>query len=301
VQDAWNSAPAWGFNVVPGSTGPAVTPLLAGGLAQNVSGTGVYAFWNRHLYAEFSSYRTANGFWSFMSQGFSVAQGTQQILKGENPYWRLALNHEWGAHSAMVGAFGLNAKLYPDPADPTGPTNNYRDTGVDAQYQYLLDPHSLTVTASYIRENVGYADGVGGQPAPLDPDGSLGLPPTNTSDTLRMFRAKASYVYHAKYGGSASVFDIHGSTNSAYQTSAYDPENPGVLLDGSQGVTGNVTGDPATRGYTLSLFWLPAQYARVGMEYTRFSKFNGQSSNYDGFGRNAGDNNTLFLYVWAAY
>ena len=38
VQDPWNSAPAWGFNVVPGSSGPAITPLLAGGLAQNVTG-----------------------------------------------------------------------------------------------------------------------------------------------------------------------------------------------------------------------------------------------------------------------
>ncbi len=142
---------------------------------------------------------------------------------------------------------------------------------------------------------------MGGQPAPMDPDGALGFPLTNTSDTLRMFRAKASYVYHAKYGGSASVFDIRGSTNSAYQSSAYDPANPGSLLEGSQSVTGNVTGDPGSRGYTLSLFWLPVQYARLGIEYTRFGKYNGLSSNYDGFGRNASDNNTLFLYAWAAY
>jgi hypothetical protein len=301
VQDVWNSVPAWGYNVVPGSSGPAAAPLLAGGLAQNVAGLGAYAYWNKTVYAELSAYRTANGFWSFMSQGFNVSRGDQQIIKGANPYWRLALTHEWGANNAMVGAFGLNAKVYPDAMDPTGPTNNYRDRGFDAQYQYILDPHAFTATASYIREHVDYADSLANQPNPFDPDGTLGLPLTNASDTLKMFRAKASYVYQAKYGASLSYFDVTGSTNSALQSSAFDPENPGTLLDGSQGVTGNLSGNPATRGWTTEVFWIPVQYARVGVQYSIFNKFNGASSNYDGFGRNAKDNNTLFLYFWGAY
>src|SRR6185312_7366642 len=134
--------------------------------------------------------------------------------------------------------FGLAAKVYPDPTDPAGATNRFRDTGLDGQYQFLLDPHAVTVTASYIRERIDYADSVGNQPAPLDPDGMLGLPLTNASDTLRMFRAKATYVYRAKYGGSLSFFDVRGSTNSALQTAALDPENPGALVDGSEPVTG---------------------------------------------------------------
>jgi len=301
VQDPWNSAPAWGFNVVPGSSGPATTPLLAVGLAQNVAGFGGYAYWNRTVYAELSAYRTANGPFSFMSQGFNVSRGDMQIVKGSNPYWRLALTHEWGPHSAMVGTFGLAAKVYPDPTDPTGPTNRFRDTGVDGQYQFLLDPHALTVTASYIHERIDYADSLANQPAPLDPDGTLGLPLTNASDTLRMFRAKASYVYRAKYGGSLSFFDVRGSTNSALQTSAFDPDNPGQPLAGSQGVTGNAAGNPATRGYTAEIFWLPVQYARVGLQYTGFNKYNGSTNNYDAFGRNARDNNSLFVYVWASF
>jgi hypothetical protein len=40
---------------------------------------------------------------------------------------------------------------------------------------------------------------------------------------------------------------------------------------------------------------------RVGLEYTSFTRFNGASSNYDGFGRNARDNNTVFFYVWTAF
>jgi hypothetical protein len=301
VQDVWNSIPAWGYNVVPGSTGPAITPLIAGGLAQSVAGFGGYAYWNRTVYAELSGYRTANGVWSFMSQGLNAERGDQVIVKGTNPYWRLALTHDWGPHSAMLGTFGLDARVFPDPTDPTGPTSHYRDLGLDAQYQYLLDPHTVTVTASYIHEHVDYADSLANQPAPLDPDGSLGLPLTNASDTLRMFRAKASYVYDARYGGTVSFFDVSGSRNSALQTSAYDPATPGTLLDGSQGVSGNLTGDPGTRGWTLEAFWLPVQYLRVGVQYTMFDRFNGASSNYDGFGRNAKDNNTLFLYAWTAF
>lgn len=301
VQDPWNSVPAWGYNVVPGSTGPGTTPLIAGGLAQNVAGWGGFLYWNRTVYAELSGYRTANGIWSFMSQGFNAARGDQQIVKGTNPYWRLALTHEFGPHSVMVGTYGMDAKVFPDPTDPQGSTSRYRDTALDAQYQFILDPHAVTVTATYIHEKVDYADSLAGQAPPLDPDGALGLPLTNASDTLRMFRTKASYVYHARYGASLSYVNVSGGTNSALQTSAFDPENPGELLDGSQGVTGNLSGNPGMRAWTAEVFWTPVQYARVGLEYTAFSRFNGASSNYDGFGRNARDNNTLFLYVWGAF
>ncbi len=301
VQDVWNSVPAWGYNTAPGSSGPATMPILAGGLAQNVAGIGGYAFWNKTVYAELAAYRTADGFWSFLSQGFNNARGNQQILKGANPYWRLALNRDWGPHSGMIGLLGLNAKVYPDALDPVGATNNYRDVGFDGQYQYILDPHAFTATASYIRERVTYADSVANQAHPLDPDGTLGLPLTNASDTLKMFRAKASYVYRAKVGTTLSYFDVSGSSNPALQTSAIDPTNVGSLVGGSLAIVGNLTGNPATRGWTTEIFWTPVQYARIGLQYTRFNKFNGVSSNYDGFGRNARDNNTVFLYIWGAY
>jgi hypothetical protein len=43
------------------------------------------------------------------------------------------------------------------------------------------------------------------------------------------------------------------------------------------------------------------QNVRVGAQYTVYSRYNGASDNYDGFGRNASDNNTLFGYVWFAF
>jgi len=262
VQDVWMSAPAWGPATVPGSTGSGggLLPILADGLGQQVAGIGAYAYWNRTLYAELTGYRTGNGIFSFMTQGVNNDHGPQTILKGVNPYWRLALTHEWGAHNAMIGLSGLDVKIYPDPTDLSTPTDHYRDVGLDAQYQYLLDPHSLTAQASYIHEKQ---------------DLEANLAATNPADTIDSLRAKVSYVYHAKYGASLSYFDVHGSTNN----------NP----------------DTATRGWTPEIFWTPLQYVRIGLQYTQFNRVNGLSSNTDGAGRSARDDNSLLLYVWGAF
>ncbi len=299
VQDVWNSAPAWGFNVVPGSSGPGNTPLLAGALAQSVAGVGAYAYWNNTVYAELTGYRTANGVFSLMSQGFNTNLGNQQILKGVNPYWRLALTHDWGAHNAMIGTFGMIADVYDDPTDPSGATTHrYRDIGIDAQYQYLLDPHTVTATMSYIREKHTYPGSVANQPVASGLLDAAGNPLNNNGqDTLNMFRAKVSYVYRAKYGSTLSVFNVTGSANPMNQTSGY-VDNMGTY---SNAGLGNSSGNPATRGWTGEVFMMPVQNVRLGVQYTVFNKFNGASSNYDGFGRNAADNNTLFAYAWGSY
>jgi hypothetical protein len=39
---------------------------------------------------------------------------------------------------------------------------------------------------------------------------------------------------------------------------------------------------------------------RLGLQYTGYTRFNGASNNYDGFGRDASDNSTLFSFIWFA-
>jgi len=39
----------------------------------------------------------------------------------------------------------------------------------------------------------------------------------------------------------------------------------------------------------------------MGLRYTAYTKFNGVSDNYNGFGRNASDNNSVFAYLWMLY
>jgi len=48
--------------------------------------------------------------------------------------------------------------------------------------------------------------------------------------------------------------------------------------------------------------WLrPFANVKIGLQYTLYTQFNGTNKNYDGFGRNAGDNNTLFLFAWTVF
>lgn len=58
------------------------------------------------------------------------------------------------------------------------------------------------------------------------------------------------------------------------------------------------TGSLNTKGWMLDLNYLPLQNIKLGVRYTRYDKFNRDSTNYDGFGRNAKDNNTAFFYEW---
>ncbi len=280
VQDPWNSTPAWAF---PYLTSAFMVPqtlegtLIEGGLEQQAAGIGAYAYWNKTLYAELSGYQTANGAWSFMSQGINNADQTK--LKSLNPYWRIAATHEWGPHNAMIGTYGMVANLYPDAENPTGPTDHYRDIGFDAQYQYLLDPHAVTAQVNYVKENITWNSNA-------FPNGDV----SNPTDNVTSFRAKGSYFYRNKYGGSLQYFSVSGSQDDAHYGT---PDNTPV--------TGNITGSPGTRGWVAELDWTPIQYVRVGMQYWMYNRFNGASSNYDGNGRNASDNNTLFMYVWAVY
>ena len=43
------------------------------------------------------------------------------------------------------------------------------------------------------------------------------------------------------------------------------------------------------------------QNVQVVGQYVIYNKFDGASHNYDGTGRNASDNNTLYLYLWLAF
>ena len=40
---------------------------------------------------------------------------------------------------------------------------------------------------------------------------------------------------------------------------------------------------------------------KLGAQYTIYTQFNGAATNYDGYGRNASDNNTLFLFAWLLF
>lgn len=265
VSDPWNSAAAW-MSYVPAAslnshayTDP-TTPFPSFATGGNIAGLSAYMFWNQTIYAEVGTYRTADQAFSFMSAGIDDASKTK-LSGNNNPYWRLALSHEWGPHNLMVGTSGMIAHVYDDPANTTDPSTVglFRNVGIDAQYQYILDPHTITAQLAYMQQEQTYSDAT-----------NPGL-----SDTINKSRAKVSYIYQAKYGGSLAYFNQTGTTN--------------------------IQTDPGTSGMTYELFWIPKQNIRVGTQYTTYNKYLGATDNYDGAGRNARDNNTLFFYAWFAF
>ncbi len=320
VSDPWNTAAAWMQYVpVPSPTSnqfiDGAAPFPGFGSGGNLAGINMYMYLNKLVYAELGTYQTAKGIFSPLSAGLDNA-GTTKLQGANNPYWRLALTHEWGPHNIMVGTSGMIAHVYDDPTDTSDSNSVSRilNTGLDAQYQYILDPHTVTAQVAYMRQKTDYSantvaanhDGTNVSPY-FAADGITPLAPFNDSDTTNVFRAKLTYVYQAKYGGSLAFFNLTGTTNTALQSSGYDSNGQVTSNDpmetgiASTRVNGNLSGNPATRGLTYEAFWMPVQYARVGVQYTAYDKYNGATDNYDGLGRNARDNNSLFFYVWGAY
>ncbi len=275
MSDIYNTTPVWGFPYSSSPVAAASPPatLIEGGLAQQVAGLTAYSMWNRTLYAEVGGYRTADGVFSALRAG--VDRSTAAVLRGTAPYWRLALQHEWdqGTHSAEVGAYGLNTRKYPDPATPSGATDSFHDLGIDAQYQYITDAHRIGAQINYIREKQGL-DGT------FAMDGS-----SHQSLTLSTLNSKVTYYYLAKYG-----------VTLGYQRARGDSDD--VLYNTGAAVTGSANGSPNAASFIVELNWLPWRDRRFTLQYTAYRKFNGASTNYDGFGRNAKDNNTLYLLAW---
>ncbi len=287
VQDVWNTTPAFGFpyTASPLAQFPSAKTQVDGALAQQVAGLGGYVLWKKAIYGEISLYRTADGAFSALREGLPTGtDGGVAALKGYNPYWRLAYSHDWGPNSVMVGTYGLLTRRYPSNLDTSTPTDRFRDVAVDAQYQYITDPHTFTVQSTYIHEKQSYDasfPGTAGTGAGI----GAGPTPANATDTLRTFRAKGTYYYNRKYGGTLGYFSTTGNADSGLY--GMDPNGNAIK--------------PDSRGYVAELDYLPIQNVRLMLQYTAYNKFNGASTNYDGNGRNARDNNTLFFNVWTAF
>ena len=66
-------------------------------------------------------------------------------------------------------------------------------------------------------------------------------------------------------------------------------------------VSGSATNSPDSRGYVAEVNYLPWLNTKLQMQYVSYEKFNGGKQNYDGSGRNASDNNTLYLLGWLLF
>ena len=279
VQDPFNTLAAWGFPYTTSALAPspAAGPLI-GNLAQNTLGVSGYTWINSTVYAELGGYRS-------LGAGFLTHAGVDPFdpgkINGIAPYARLAYQKVNGGRNFEVGAFWLNANLFPGRDETTGSADHYTDLGLDASYQYFAaNKDVFTVNTRYTYERQR-----------LDASRALGMA-SNGRDSLQDLRADASYYWRNKIGLSAQLFHTWGSRDDLLYAGnrAPRPDSSGVTLQ----LDGTPFGDgKSPLGQRFNL--------RIGVQYTSYFQFDGARGNFDGFGRNASDNNTFRVFTWVYY
>jgi hypothetical protein len=279
VQDAFNTLPAWGYPYTTSglAPSPAASPLI-GNLAQTTVGITAYAWINSRFYAELGGYSSPNASFLIHAGADPTSPGN---ISGVAPYARIAYNKNYGKQNFEVGAFAMNAYLFPGHDESVGLTDHYTDVGLDASYQlFAARKNVITVNGRYTYER-----------QTLDASQALGLA-SNDRDTLQDLRFDASYYWHDKVGLTVGAFDTWGSSDQLLYAGnrTLRPDSSGVLLqlDGTPWGDGN---SPLGKRFNM----------RVGIQYTAYLSFDGAHRNFDGSDRNASDNNTLRVFSWIAY
>ena len=288
VQDPYNSTYAWGYPFVisPFAPTPAAQPLLAGGLIGNSVGATVYAWYDRSIYVEGGLYNTYGP--SLLSlTGNAYGPGS---TANPSPYLRAAYEWNWNGQSAHIGGIFLHSNISPATgsftADGSQGKDNYTDYAVDGGYQYIGDgTHivSLLGIYDYEKQNLNGSFNTGAS--------------SQASNSLNQIRANLIYYYQQTYGATIGWQKSWGTPNAAL----YAPAP----------ITGSANGKPNSNEFIFEVDWVPFGKAdswagpwvnlKVGAQYTVYTQFNGGSTNYDGYGRTAANNNTLYLFAWLIF
>lgn len=287
VQDPYNTTFAWGFPYILSALAPAPAAdvMLAAGFGQSALGYTVYGWYDNKLYLEGGAYSTV-GPWLLARTGNPYGLGA---TTSPAPYLRAAYEWQWGTSAAHVGATFMHADVNPS----TGPfaasnaagSDHYTDYSIDGGYQFLGDgTHVATVQAIFTHEDQNLratSSGTG----------------FGAKYNLEQIRANVSYWYQNTYGFTVGWQKTWG------------PANP--VLYAPAELTGSANGKPDSNAFIFEADWVPFgkdtslwqpfMNLKLGVQYTVYTQFNGGGSNYDGFGRNAGDNNTLLLFAWLIF
>ena len=273
VEDVWNSTPAWGYPFTESAAAPApgASPIIEDALAQQVAGLGAYASWNNRFYGDVTLYRASQ-----LGGPAPADSSAENVVNGVAPYARVAYVAEWGANEWTVGGFGMKADISPGGGEPlSGPTNQFRDLGLDTQFLRYAGSGILELHGRWIQErqtwNAGYA---------ADETANL-------RDNLTSLHLDATWLYNRQVAGTVGYFASSGTRD----TTLYAPSE----------VEGSRAGVPDSDGMIFEADYYPWYNTRFSAQYKVYSKFNGAASNYDGFGRDAQANNSLYLNVWLMF
>lgn len=282
VTDLWNTLPAWGYPFIPSALGMSPTAgLQISALAQSVAGAGGYAALNispsNLLYAEADLYAPLPN-----HTAYALGVGPEVGIANPAYYMREAVQHSVGENSIELGATQLQDDPYPSGLQH-GPTNAVLDLGIDSQFQHIETNQAFSVQAAYFHEaqhwNASY---------PLGATGNL-------NDTLNYETLTVSYLWREMLGVTENFTNISGTADS------------GLYNTG----TGNANSKPNTNSFTTELDYYPFNRggpkifpwanAKLFIEGTLYTQFNGNAQNYDGNGRSAAANNILFTGIWLVF
>lgn len=282
MEDVWNTSGMW---VYPYTSDAGIMPMQTSlldmmPLANQIGNVGVYGFYESHLYVEIGfMHNGKTGIFRPLNLGTPLAIA----ISGNAPHLRLAWETYWDSNnSLMVGGNALRANIFPDPANLIGPTDRFTDVMVDTQFQHYDGDYLYSLLASYGHEK---RDWTASFPA---------MNASNPSDNLNTFKVDGHYWYQRKIGGGIGYFDYRGSTDKM----AYGTMMPMAMA------MANFAGSPNTSGWIAEADWLPLENTenlKLGLRYTAYTKYNGASTNYNGAGRDASDNNSLYVYAWLMF
>lgn len=264
VTDPFNSTPTWGYPYAssPSAPTPAASALVNGGLGQEVAGTTLYGLFDELVYMEMGVYGAAP---LGVDRPLTDEDGT---ITGAMPYWRLALEHTWGQNSFVLGHFGLVAQQNPDGG---GSENSYTDLGFDFQYRRPVGPGLFQLQGRYVYERSRWGTGNA----------------EHRHTDLHQFSFDATYYWQQWLSFTLAPFAVFGSED----TVLFAPDPLG----------GSANGKPDSNGLTAQVSYNPWLNTRLTLQYTTYFTFNGRVDNYDGSGRDAHDNDTLFLQTWLVW
>ena len=281
VSDVFNTAPAWAFPYMGPDLAPGAPaqPIIIDGLGGQVVGASGYTQLDGKWYFEVGLYRS-------LSVAFTnhVNAGYDGRVVGAAPYLRL--NYTWNLPAGMLsfGGFGLDVRrslvdvdLAGNPVALAGPSDRFRDIGLDGTWQYFHGNHAVTMGGLYVdeRQTLNGTHAGGGS--------------SNLHDDLQSLSLKGSYWYRNTYGVTLAAFADNGSGDTTLYGNDGSPDTRGGIIELNYNPFGQSTS-----------WQQPWANLRLGLQYTLYTRFSGRVHNVDGAGRSASDNDTLYLYVWTA-
>ncbi|HEY3370309.1 MAG TPA: hypothetical protein VGK10_05635 [Prolixibacteraceae bacterium] len=141
----------------------------------------------------------------------------------------------------------------------SGPLDKFTDLGFDLQYENSLNTGTFVLHSSMIRETEKRNS-------------------STTNFHFNSFKIDGNLYLKNGLGATLGYFNSSGTADADVVESS--------------------TNKPNSNGFIYQIEYLPWYNTKFSIQYVTYSKFNGASSNYDGSGRSAADNNTLYLLAW---